>query len=164
MVELLGRPAKTVVDVGAYDGRHSRQLRMMWPTAELYLIDPWQPMSMHRTYEIDNSADKWLKVERACRARFATDSHAHIMKNTSEGAAKHFADKSVDVVFLDAGREYSLLMTYFSQWLPKLAPGGVLAGKGLAGKMRGDVWMALKDRFGKWERPSRTIWAVKWQP
>lgn len=159
--ELLGREAETVAEVGVYTGKNAARLRREFPGALMWLVDPWSPNNIARTYEIDNSPEKWARVERECRARFRADRNVRFLKMRSHEAVGGFKDKSLDVIFLDAGREYPILFGYLGAWLPKLAPGGVIAGKGLAGNYRGDVELALKDKFGSYERLSRTGWAVK---
>jgi predicted O-methyltransferase YrrM len=160
--EFLGYDAGAVIEVGAYEGRNGLALRRQFPIAWLYLVDPWCPHALPRTYAIDNSPEKWARVEAECRKRFAHDPRASMWKMTSAVATKRVQDKSLDVVFLDAGREYSILQTYISEWLPKLKPGGVMAGKGLAGAMRGDVGLVLQDRWGKgWTKLGTTVWAAK---
>ena len=158
---LLGGPAKAIAEIGVYMGNNAMRLRAEFPGAEMYLIDPWCPHTLIRTYEIDNTPEKWAKVEGYCRRRFARDPRTHLWKMASHEAVKQFRDGSLDLVFLDAGREYSLLMGYICAWLPKIRRGGVIAGKGLAGKMRGDVWLVLQDKFGEFRRVDRTTWAVK---
>lgn len=165
LAQFLGRPAKAVAEVGVYAGAGARHLRALFPAAHLYLIDPWAPNHITRTYEIDNSPEKWAGVERQCRRRFRRDRAVTFLKMHSHEAVPRFDNGSLDVIFLDAGREYALLAGYIGAWLPKLAPGGIMAGKGLAGAMRGDVRLALEDRFpGYWVRVGRgasTTWAAK---
>ena len=159
---LLGRPADAVAEVGVYTGSNALRLRAEFPGAELYLIDPWCPHVLVRAYAIDNTPEKWARVEALCRRRFARDMRAHLLKLPSHQALVQFRNHSLDIVLLDAGREYSLLMGYICDWRPKIKPGGLIAGKGLAGKMRGDVWLVMQDKFGgKFARVDRTTWAVK---
>lgn len=51
----------------------------------------------------------------------------HIQSGSSE-AAVHFADQSVDFVFIDANHTYDFVKADVNAWLPKIKPGGIIAG------------------------------------
>ena len=50
------------------------------------------------------------------------------IENKSVAAASQFEDKSLDFVFIDAGHSYEDVSADIKAWLPKVKPGGVLAG------------------------------------
>ena len=50
------------------------------------------------------------------------------LKLSSIDAVKKFKDKSVDFVFLDASEAYEGVKEDITNWLPKVKPGGILAG------------------------------------
>jgi hypothetical protein len=50
------------------------------------------------------------------------------LKMPSLEAAEHFEDESLDFVFLDAGHDYQSISADIDAWLPKVIPGGTLAG------------------------------------
>lgn len=53
--------------------------------------------------------------------------YRHIKSGSSEAAAL-FADKSVDFVFIDANHTYEFVKADVLAWLPKVKPGGIIAG------------------------------------
>jgi predicted O-methyltransferase YrrM len=62
-----------------------------------------------------------------------------------EGAA-HFANGSVDFVFIDADHSREAVLADIRAWLPKMRPGGVLAGHDYC---RDDVSGAVHELLGK---------------
>ena len=160
--DILGRMCREMAEVGVYEGVGAKQLRAEFPRAKLYLIDPWTTYRMSRSYAIDNSPPHWLRAESACRRRFGNDRRAVILKMTGREAARQIPDASLDVVRLDAGRTRKILTSHLDDWVPKIKPGGVLCGDGLAGYYRRAVRKVLNARFGTaWIQQGRTRWAIK---
>jgi hypothetical protein len=50
------------------------------------------------------------------------------IKSGSAAAAVNFADQSVDFVFIDADHVYDRVKEDILAWLPKVKPGGIIAG------------------------------------
>jgi predicted O-methyltransferase YrrM len=50
------------------------------------------------------------------------------IRKTSIEAAKQYADASLDFVLIDASHEYEDVLADIRAWLPKIKPGGMLAG------------------------------------
>jgi hypothetical protein len=50
------------------------------------------------------------------------------IKSGSAAAAANFADQSVDFVFIDADHVYDRVKEDILAWLPKVKPGGIIAG------------------------------------
>ena len=47
---------------------------------------------------------------------------------TTTDAAKQVDDGSLDMVFIDAGHDYDSVREDIANWLPKVRPGGIVAG------------------------------------
>ena len=72
----------------------------------------------------------------------------HIRTSSADGS-KHFKDKSLDFVFLDADHRYEAVMEDISNWLPKIKPNGVLAGHDYHQFQHEGVYNAINERFSK---------------
>jgi glycosyltransferase involved in cell wall biosynthesis/predicted O-methyltransferase YrrM len=68
-------------------------------------------------------------------------------KETSWEAAQHYADASLDAVFIDADHSYEATSKDINAWLPKLKPGAIIAGHDLQcyGVIR-----AVTESFKSW--------------
>jgi predicted O-methyltransferase YrrM len=53
------------------------------------------------------------------------------IRKKSVKAAKLYKKKSIDMVFIDAAHEYHDVVEDIKSWLPKVKPGGILAGHDL---------------------------------
>ena len=67
-------------------------------------------------------------------------------------AASAYADRSIDLVFLDAGHEYMELQQDIAAWRPKLKPEGILAGHDFTWEYPGIIRAVIEafDRFDVW--------------
>lgn len=147
-----------IVEVGVYLGANALRLRQEFPGAMLRLVDPWMPHRLARTYEIDNSPAKWEAVYARARALFAKDKRVRFYRETSGRAVRRFRAGTLGLIFLDAGRSRDRVVELIREWRPKLAPGGVMAGKGLAGNLRRDVRAALDAELPGWQSTGGTTW------
>lgn len=73
-----------------------------------------------------------------------------------EGANK-YEDKSLDFVFIDADHTYESVSKDISAWLPKVKPGGIIAGHDFSNQYPGII-QAVIDHFEKWEVWRGTHW------
>jgi hypothetical protein len=125
----LKHPPYSVVEVGVYDGTCSRLLRKLLPSAKLYLIDPWEVDTIYqesngpRTIEESTINEAFKKVQNF----FQDDPLAHILKKTSKEASS-LVPNGLDLVFIDGNHDYEFVKEDIELWLPKLRPGGILAG------------------------------------
>jgi len=70
------------------------------------------------------------------------------IKMASVEAAKLYENNSLNFVFLDAGHEYKNVKDDIIAWLPKIKPGGILAGDDLIDRWPG-VSMAVNELLKK---------------
>lgn len=70
-----------------------------------------------------------------------------IHKQDSAEAAKMFKDHSVDFCFIDAAHDYDSCKADIEAWLPKMKPGGLLAGHDYCNSFIGVV-NAVEDTLG----------------
>jgi predicted O-methyltransferase YrrM len=80
-------------------------------------------------------------------------------------AASQFNDKSVDFVFLDADHVYDSIIKDLRAWVPKIKPGGIIAGHDYCKEHPG-VEQAVNEIFGKenvcFEYIDELCWMVKY--
>lgn len=123
------------VEVGSYLGRSAAYMAVEIANSgkniEFFAVDIWDdPESRH--------ADAWRSAEERniANSTFSVfqsniEPAKHIIqpiRKTSVAAAADFDDGSLDFVFIDAGHDYENVRADICAWLPKLKPGGILAG------------------------------------
>lgn len=75
-----------------------------------------------------------------------------VLVGDSAQTADKFEDKSVDFVFLDADHSYNSIRRDIEAWLPKVRPGGILAGHDYNLPWDG-VIRAVNEKFGYYVVP-----------
>jgi hypothetical protein len=95
-------------EVGVFEGMNARHLNDLGP-AELALVDTWrcEPLAAQI------AAGNW-------------PAEYHLLPSL-EGA-KLYPDGHFDLVYIDACHDYPAVRDDIAAWLPKVRPGGVLAG------------------------------------
>ena len=69
------------------------------------------------------------------------------IKDTSENAAKHFPNNSIDYIMIDAGHDYNSVTDDLKRWYPKVKPGGIISGDDFATNIFDGVTNAVNDYF-----------------
>ncbi len=125
----LNIPIIKIAEIGVNKGETSRLLRHLFPDAELYLIDPWAntPTYIQSGSPISRKTKHYEKAYHAVQSQFATDPSVTILRMTSTEAIHH-TPSDFDLVFIDGDHEYTQVKEDIHSWLPKVKPGGILAG------------------------------------
>jgi len=115
------------VEVGSWKGRSSACLAVEIANSgkeiDLYCVDTWEGSVEHKDYDNINSLyDVFIENMKP------VEKYYFPLKISSVDASKKFKDKSLDFVFLDASHEYEDVKNDIIKWLPKVKPGGILAG------------------------------------
>jgi hypothetical protein len=115
------------VEVGSWKGRSSSFLAVEIANSgkdiDFYCVDTWEGGPDHQGWEgLDKLYDIFLENMKPVEGYYFP------LKVTSEEASKKFEDKSLDFVFLDASHEYEDIKSDIQNWLPKVKPGGIIAG------------------------------------
>ena len=120
---------KTIAEIGVNRAETSKLFRTLFPGAHLYLIDPWQLTQeyLHSATPISRKQKHYEKAFRLVQEQFQNDPQATILRMTSIEAIQHTPEQ-VDLVFIDANHEYGHVKQDILSWLPKVRPGGILAG------------------------------------
>jgi hypothetical protein len=71
-----------------------------------------------------------------------------LIKEYSFNAVKNFKDEELDFVFIDGAHDYSSVVNDIISWLPKVKPGGILAGHDYSLAFFG-VIRAVHDTLGE---------------
>ena len=114
--------SRTVVEVGVYAGGLSRMIAALDCVDILYCIDPWPA-------EFKNfGRDHMDRVHEQFKEWASTNPKVRTIRSTSLEAAKLFDDERVDFFETDGVHRYEMIHADIETWLPKVRPGGILAG------------------------------------
>jgi hypothetical protein len=128
-------------EVGVFHGRLSRILLSRRPKLTLYMVDCWAPVpegsgigrnpfpnKPHKTGVFTQEYwDKVYKRVQRSRQRGGWGNRGKVMRCDSvEGARR--APNNLDFVFIDADHTEEAVRADIEAWLPKVRPGGLLAG------------------------------------
>lgn len=118
-----------IAEIGVNKGETSLLFRHLFPEAELYLIDPWELSSdyIQSGTPISRKVKHYEKAYNTVKNHFENDPQVHILKMGSVQAAEH-TPNDFDLVFIDGNHEYCQVKEDILNWLPKVRPGGILAG------------------------------------
>ena len=89
------------------------------------VIDSWQGSGQH---ENDHHVSHLSLAEKFFLYTRPVEHIIKPVKSTSLSASRLYVDNSLDFVFIDASHEYLDVVNDIKAWLPKITPGGVLAG------------------------------------
>ena len=84
----------------------------------------------------------------------------HVHDTPSIEASKLFEDNSLDFVLIDADHSYQAVKEDLRAWVPKVKPGGVIAGDDYASPTHPGVRRAVDEYFDNVERVGRN-WRVQ---
>lgn len=131
------KPAK-MVEVGVWKGlslsfvlNESERLN-----CELYAVDHFKG-SADQFNEAYQELLKDHDIKQDFRDFAGLSRQINLIDQTSLKAAEIFADKSLDMIFLDASHDYESVIQDLERWFPKLQPGGILAGHDFTDKFPG---------------------------
>lgn len=168
--EFLNRDS-TVVEIGSYAGESTAVFAAA--CRRVYAIDPWSPT--FETQIFDGCGDAGVPassspdtipsmnlVEQIFDARLAPFKNVVKMKAFSNDVVPQFADRSLDLVYIDAIHTYDAVRESIALWQPKLKPQGVMAGHDYARTTWPEVVRAVTEAYGDPDRTySDTSWAVR---
>ena len=117
-------------EIGVKLGRYSEWLLDNWRGARLISIDPWledAPESYRDRANVAQDEQDHFHRETVERlARFGDRSV--VWRTTSVEAAADVPDGSLDFAYIDARHDYASVLEDLAAWLPKVRPGGIIAG------------------------------------
>ena len=115
------------VEVGSWKGKSSAYMAVEIANSskeiDFYCVDTWEGSVEHK-----NTNQLFMLYDIFLSNMKAVESYYTPLKMKSLDAASRFNDHSLDFVFIDASHEYEDVKADIIAWLPKIKPGGILAG------------------------------------
>jgi len=125
------------VEIGSFTGESSNIFSLDDRIKSIVNVDSWS----------DPRIDVWNNKRIESCYDLNRTSKMKKMKMTSLQAASLFEDKSIDVVYIDAGHDYENVKQDINLWLPKTKR--YIGGHDYNKKSWPDVIKAVDERFGK---------------
>lgn len=107
---------ESVVEIGSWKGRSSHAL-LSGCKGPVYCIDHFKGSITEREDAHKEAATKNIAVDFLMNVGHF--SNMMLVQMDSAEAAAYFADKSVDMVFIDGGHDYETINADLTAWLPK---------------------------------------------
>lgn len=120
---------KKIAEIGVYSGGTSTLLRLGYPSAHLYLIDPWEINSEYENSDgpITKNPEHMQDAYHAICRQFEDDPFTSILRMPSLEAAKDVPN-DLDLVIVDGNHDYEQVKQDILTWLPKLRSKGLMIG------------------------------------
>jgi hypothetical protein len=144
-------------EIGVEEGRFSQFLCQVIPGLKLYAVDAWLSYGWYLTtrYTQEVMDEKHRKA-----VRNLAPFNCEIVWGMSSEVAGHFADDSLDFVFIDSNGGFEYACQDIGLWSQKVRPGGIVSGHDyfnsrLPGRCR------VKDAVDQWIREQKiAAWFV----
>ncbi len=126
----------SVVEVGSFRGVSTEVFLLF--ADQVYAVDPWEGMdAIHKQF----------------LSRVRPYPNVEVMQARSVDAAREFADRSLDLVYIDGAHDYENVRADLQAWRPKVKPGKWLAGHDYSAIIEGGaVIRAVDEVLGGPER------------
>ena len=119
----------TIVEVGSWKGMSAAYLAVeiinSGKQISLFCVDTWEGSGEHQE---DLHVKNGTLFDLFARNIESVSHVVSPMRMDSITASKHFADKSIDVVFMDADHSFESVSKDIASWLPKVKDGGYIGG------------------------------------
>lgn len=115
------------VECGAWLGKSSSYLcDITKGRIKVFIVDHW--MGSQNELDKAHSLAKTEDIYKLFMENMGNERKFVPLRMSSALAAPHFDDGSCDVVFIDMGHTYEEVKQDIELWLPKVKPGGIIAG------------------------------------
>ena len=123
------RGYKTGVELGVQSGVFAKAILSRWQAAERYvLVDVWRQLDNYVDgANVDNSKQEMVYQKALSNTR-AFGSKVEVCRDLTVACAEKYEDQSFDFIYVDARHDYIGVVEDLRFWLPKLRPGGIIAG------------------------------------
>jgi hypothetical protein len=120
---------KRIAEIGVWKGELSRMFYQVADT--LLLVDPWQVESLkfpQYSCLMNEPLKTQEELEQIYNDILVDMPKAVVLRMKSLDAVSRVADASLDFVYVDAVHVYDYIHADILAWLPKVKPGGMIAG------------------------------------
>jgi predicted O-methyltransferase YrrM len=144
----------TAVELGAWKGRSTCfmgvEIANSGKPISFYTVDHWRGSAGEADYDsdLDLASGRLFKI--FLKNIEAVAPHVNVIRSDSAAAAAHFADESVDFLYIDASHTYEGVLRDLLAWFPKVKNGGTIAGDDWCFSAAGEktIRNAVVDYFG----------------
>lgn len=122
------------LEVGVQNGNFSAMMLERLSPSQLHLVDPWQHFNDEK-YDKDYANVAQIDQDNIFSRvvdRFKSDKRVFIHREASPSASKSFSDGFFDFIYIDGMHYKDAVLTDLKAWIPKLKPGGIIAGHDFA--------------------------------
>jgi hypothetical protein len=147
------RKSQDVVEVGCWMGGTTHALATGC-TGMVYAVDNWSPDYFSREVNATTAYREFMK-------NTSRLGNLVIIRMRSTDAAKLFADKSVDMVFIDGSHDFQSVVDDITAWRPKAKR--LLCGHDYGCLENTEVIPAVDHVLGKPDGVVNTVWYVRCQ-
>jgi len=142
------RSGAVFVEVGAWKGKSASFMAVTIANSgksiEFFVVDHWLG-SDETAHKIDADVKSGKLFEVFTRNTKPVAKYMKPLRMSSAEASDRFADGTVDFILLDGGHDYDSVRVDLDRWLPKMKPGGIVAGDDWNWK---GVKTAVTETFG----------------
>ena len=140
---------KTFVEVGTWQGiTHRRVLERCPNIEESFCVDPYNAEYYEDKSDIYKNNQRFFDRTMEKAILHIGDERCAFIRLSSVEAAKTFKDKSIDIIYIDAGHDYKNVKADIKAWLPKIRKGGILSGHDFSHRYSEDVVKAVIEELG----------------
>ncbi len=131
LLDEIGTDLPTIVEIGSWLGTGSTQVMIDFVRnrgGRLHCVDTWEGSpGVDNHAKIASTYDVYETFRRNVRAA-GGENVVTAHRLTSIQAAAKWSEATVDMVFIDADHRFASVQQDIAAWLPKLRPGGTMAG------------------------------------
>lgn len=115
------------VELGVAEGNFSQYILQAWNPSLHYAVDFWGTLATTG----DGAFDQLWHNMNYHTMLWKTHNYAErlkVLRGVTWQMSQHVPDGSCDIVYIDAGHSYEDVKRDLEAWIPKVKPGGVIAG------------------------------------
>jgi len=164
-------PEAVLVELGSFGGESTSILARF--AGQVYAVDPWEDTYQEAILHgcADQNIVNYLKkvpvpsmaeIETLFDERTRNLYNVTKIKDKAENVLGNFADRSIDVLYIDAIHTYEAVKKQIQDWRIKIKHGGLLAGHDFDRRTWPGVVRAVEEAIGKPDYTfSDTSWAYR---